>query len=83
MLYVDEDFFPSFGRFNHIKTNLCSNDQINIVILEDQNISPSNYWYIDEDFNPILLEELSELNMGTCIIESRRWLDWDLLGSIT
>ncbi|MFC1593302.1 clostripain-related cysteine peptidase [Candidatus Neomarinimicrobiota bacterium] len=65
MLYIDEDTGPIMqGRFNHMKNNLCSNENINVVMLEDQNWQAANYWYIDEGYEPILLEELPEVNMG-------------------
>ncbi|MFC1784814.1 clostripain-related cysteine peptidase [Candidatus Neomarinimicrobiota bacterium] len=65
MLYIDEDTGPIMqGRFNHMKNNICSNDNINVVVIEDQNYQSANYWYIDEGFEPFLLEELPEVNMG-------------------
>ena len=64
MLYADEDYSPSYNRFRDFKSTVCSSDQINIVIMEDQNRYPANYWYINEGFEAELLEKLDEVNMG-------------------
>ncbi|MFC1550860.1 clostripain-related cysteine peptidase [Candidatus Neomarinimicrobiota bacterium] len=65
LFYADEDYFPSYRRFQDFKNSMCSSDNINVIVLEDQDYAPAHYWYIDEGHKAILLEDLDEINMGS------------------
>ena len=65
MLYIDEDTSPiSAGRFHHMKNILRSSEFIDVVVLEDQSGKTANYWYLDKEYESVLLEQLPEVNMG-------------------
>ncbi len=67
LYYIDNDFENS-GNSDPIEElfidEIASNDKVNVVMIQDLFDSPAYLYYIDEDQNKILLEELGEVNMG-------------------
>jgi hypothetical protein len=43
---------------------IASNENLNVIVIQDKEDEPAFMYYIDEDHNMILLEELGEVNMG-------------------
>lgn len=64
MLYDDADFYNAFDPLWVIVNNTGSTENVNILVLRDGEYGPANIWYIDEDYNKVLLKELGEVNMG-------------------
>lgn len=75
LFYNDADFkhgqYEGFNPMNStafynvtFTDETFSGENIDMIILEDPFGSPSKMWYIDENHNKILLEELGEVNMG-------------------
>ncbi len=64
MLYDDVDFYHAFDPLWIIVNNTGSTENVNVLVLQDKEHGPARIWYIDEDYNKVLLEELGEVNMG-------------------
>jgi len=64
MLYDDADFYNAFDPLWVIVNNTGSTENVNVLVLQDKENGPASIWYIDEDYNKVLLEELGEINMG-------------------
>ena len=64
--YLDVDW-PS-NNFNALEywfiDEIASNENCHVVVIQDQEHDPAFMYYINEDHNPILLDELGEINMG-------------------
>ena len=43
---------------------IASNEHLNVLVIQDKEYDPAYMYYIDENHNKILLEELGEINMG-------------------
>jgi hypothetical protein len=43
---------------------IASNENLNVIVIQDRENDPAYLYYIDENHNKILLEELGEINMG-------------------
>jgi hypothetical protein len=67
LYYIDNDY-ANPGYDDPIEQllidEISSNENINVVIIQDTIDGPAFLYYIDEDHNKILLEELGEMNMG-------------------
>ena len=64
MLYDDADFQDAFDPLGIFATEVRSSENINSVVLQDTENGPANMWYIDENHNTVLLQEMGEINMG-------------------
>jgi len=64
MLYDDADFYMAFDPLDWFATEAFSSDQINVLVLQDKEHDPASMWYVDENHDKILLEEMGEINMG-------------------
>ena len=67
LYYIDNDYEnPSYNDpiEQLFIDGIASNDNVNVVIIQDSIDTPAFLYYIDEDHNKILLEELGEMNMG-------------------
>lgn len=67
LYYIDNDFVnPSIldPIEDLLIDEISSNDNVNVVIIQDKIDGPAFSYYIDENHNKILLEELGEVNMG-------------------
>ncbi len=67
LYYIDNDFENS-AYSDPIEQlfidEIASNDKINVIMIQDSIDTPAFIYYIDEDHNKLLLEELGEINMG-------------------
>jgi len=64
MFYDDADFYNAFDPLWVIQNYTGSTENVNVLVLQDKEHGPARIWYIDEDCNKVLLEELGEINMG-------------------
>jgi len=67
LYYIDNDYEnPSYDDpiEDLFIDEIASNDNVNVVIIQDTLDGPAFLYFIDEDHNKILLEELGEMNMG-------------------
>jgi len=65
MFYDDADFGEGHSDVIYqFAEEAYSSDNINVIVLQDSRFDSAKIWYIDENHNMSLLEELSELNMG-------------------
>jgi len=67
LYYIDNDFAnPSYADpvEQLLVKETSSNENVNVVAIQDKIDEPAFTYYIDEDQNKILLEELGEVNMG-------------------
>ncbi len=65
MLYDDADFYMAFDPLDWFAMEAFSSENINVLVLQDKEHDPASMWYIDENHDKILLEELGEINMGS------------------
>jgi hypothetical protein len=65
LFYADEDYTPSYGRFQLFSRVAALGQNLNIVVLHDPEEGPAGYFTIDEDHQRVRLEELGEVNMGS------------------
>jgi hypothetical protein len=67
LYYVDNDY-ANPGYSDPIEQlfidEIASNENVNVVMIQDSIDTPAFLYYIDEDHNKLLLEELGEINMG-------------------
>ncbi len=67
LYYIDNDYENS-GYSDPIEQlfidEISSNDNVNVVMIQDSIDTPAFLYYIDADHNKLLLEELGEINMG-------------------
>jgi len=52
--------YEQYSIFN----TLYSGNNLNVIVLQDTFLKPANLWYINENKEQILLEEMGEINMG-------------------
>jgi len=71
IFYDDADFFNAYDPLIHDSPSFpCfpkeaySSDNLNVIVLQDQEKGPASMWYINENHEKILLEEMGEINMG-------------------
>ena len=67
LYYIDNDYAnPSYNDplEQLFIDEIASNENVNVVIIQDSIDTPAFLYYIDEAHNKILLEELGEMNMG-------------------
>jgi hypothetical protein len=66
IFYNDADF-EGYDPTDDFAKEAYSSENLNIIILQDNNTSPAFLWYVDENHNKKLLEEMGEVNMGDYI----------------
>jgi hypothetical protein len=64
MLYDDADFEHAWDPIDNFTMEVCSSENINIVVLQDTEYGSAKLWYIDKNHSKIFLEEKGEINMG-------------------
>jgi len=64
LFYDDADSVGMFDVIDWFAEEAFSTEYIDVIILQDTNNGPAYYWYVDENHDKILLEELGEVNMG-------------------
>jgi len=65
LLYDDADFSRAYDPLDDFSRQVCSGDNVNVLVLADSEIGPAAIGYIDEDHNQVKLEDLGEVNMGS------------------
>ena len=65
LFYEDADFTPSMKPLLNFATKVRSGENANFIVLQDTDDGPANMWYIDENHNIVLLQEMGEINMGS------------------
>jgi hypothetical protein len=69
LYYIDSDY--SGGYTDPLQQifidEIASTSSINVVVIQDKLNEPAFYYYIDENHNEIVLEELGEVNMADYI----------------
>lgn len=56
---------PPEGYTNYsISNTLYSGDNLNVLVLQDTFLKPAKLWYINENKENILLQDMGEINMG-------------------
>lgn len=64
LLYDDADFNNAYDPYTSIINNTGSTANVNLLILRDREFDPAHIYYINENYHPIILEGLGEINMG-------------------
>ncbi len=64
MFYNDADFTNGYDPFEWFSEEAYSGENLDVIMLQDTFGGPAKYWYIDQNHNPLLLENLGEVNMG-------------------
>ena len=66
IFYNDEDFQPTTSQvLGWFSNEAYSGENLNVVVLSDKHDSPAYIYYVDENHETVLLEEMGELNMGS------------------
>ena len=64
IFYNDADFEQAYDPMDDFALEAYSAENLDVIVLQDTYGDPAKLWYIDEDHNKELLEELGEVNMG-------------------
>ncbi len=64
IFYNDADFDSAYDPMDDFAEEAYSAENLDVIVLQDTYGGPARLWYIDEDHNKELLEELGEVNMG-------------------
>ena len=64
MLYDDADFYRAYDPLDDFSKEAYSSQYVNVLVLQDKKRGGAKLWYIDENHEKQLLEEMGELNMG-------------------
>ncbi len=66
LLYIAADAGPNmYSPLQNFAEDFSTSDNVEALVIEDTYQESAKIWYIDEDHNPILLEDLGEVNMGS------------------
>jgi hypothetical protein len=64
IFYDDADFYRAYDPLQDFSDEAYSNENLNVIVLQDKEHNPAKMWYIDENHDTILLENMGEINMG-------------------
>jgi hypothetical protein len=64
LLYDDADFKDAYDPLDDFSSRVSSSTEINYLVLRDKNNGGAEYFNIDKNHNPVLIDSLGELNMG-------------------
>lgn len=64
IFYDAADFSNGYSPLDDLASQAFSSENVNVVVLQDTYSGPGRIWYIDENHNKVLLEEMGEINMG-------------------
>jgi hypothetical protein len=64
LFYDDADFSNAFDPLDPFSEQVCSNENLNVLVLQDRNDSSAKVWYIDENHQQQKLKVMKEVNMG-------------------
>jgi hypothetical protein len=65
MLYDDADFKQAYDPLRHFCREARSGQHVNVTVIQDTDSGPARLWYVARDHQPVLLQELGEVNMGS------------------
>jgi len=65
LLYSAADAGPTYGPLADFAAKFASGAGVNALCLQDTYGAPAGLWYIDENHQPVLLEDLGEVNTGS------------------
>jgi hypothetical protein len=65
LFYNDADFEQIYNPLYHFESTACSNENLDILILEDTFDGGGVIYYLDSEHHLNILEELEEVNMGS------------------
>ena len=64
LLLYDDAEFEGFDPLENFAEEACSNENLNILVLQDSNYFKPKIWYIDENHQKQKLKNMQEVNMG-------------------
>lgn len=64
LLYDDADFKNAYDPFGDFSSHVSSSSEINYLVLRDKNNGEAEYFNINENHTPVLIDSLGEINMG-------------------
>lgn len=64
IFYDDADFYRAYDPLKDFAEEARSGENLDVIVLQDKEHSPAKMWYIDENHNKELLQEMGEINMG-------------------
>ena len=64
MFYDDADFYMAYDPLKDFSEEAYSGENLDVLVLQDKEYGPAKMWYIDEEHNTELLENMGEINMG-------------------
>ena len=65
IFYNDEDFEPTTSQvLGWFTDEAYSSENLNVIVLSDKHDTPGYIYFIDENHEAVLLEEMGEINMG-------------------
>jgi len=64
MFYDDADFYRAYDPLEDFSEEAYSGENLDVLVLQDKEYGPAKMWYIDENHNTELLENMGEINMG-------------------
>lgn len=65
LFYIDNDYENGGDLLESIFIDeISSNENLNVVVIQDKLDGPAFYYFIDENHDKVLLEELGEVNMA-------------------
>jgi hypothetical protein len=64
LFYDDADFSNAYDPFTDFVADAHSDDNVNVLILQDTNNGPGRIWYVDRDHNAVLEADWGEPDMG-------------------
>jgi len=64
MFYDDADFYMAYDPLEDFSEEAYSSENLDVLVLQDKEYGPAKMWYIDENHNTKLLENMGEINMG-------------------
>ena len=65
LLYIAADVAGTIDPFEYYAAQLHSGDNLNVLIFDDRIGETAKIWFIDENHNAVLREDVGEVNMGS------------------
>ncbi|RLF57233.1 MAG: hypothetical protein DRN27_08180, partial [Thermoplasmata archaeon] len=64
IFYDDADFYRAYDPLEDFSDEAYSNDNLDVIVLQDKENGPAKMWYVDGNHNTNVLENMGEINMG-------------------
>ena len=65
MFYDDADFYRAYDPLEDFAEEAYTNDNMNVLVLQDKEYDPAKLWYISKNHEIQLIQNMGELNMGS------------------